>query len=164
VNVNFSVPSCLLNLLPGTPDTTAARTAVGVTVDEGAVRDATTADPSPLGSLGVPGAPAGTSGPTTPPAPSVPALTTPAKPGTTTKPPTKACKRVVTIHLTASVSRNLRSATATVNGKKATVSKKLTITVTFSKYPGAKSIVVKIKGKLKNGRSISRTKTYKNKC
>ena len=167
VNVTFAGTTCsLLNLLPGPPDLTSVSKAVGVTVDEGAVADAATGVVNPLGSLGVTGTtPTGPTGPTTPPGGVVPVVTTP-KPGTTsTKTPTaKKCTRVVTIHLLSSVSGNLRSATATINGKKAKVSKKLTVTVTFAKYVGVKKVVVKIKGKLRNGRSISRTKTYTNKC
>ncbi|MCA1690525.1 MAG: hypothetical protein LC720_08910, partial [Actinobacteria bacterium] len=37
VNVNFSTPTSLLGLLPGPPDVSATRNAIGVTVDEGAV-------------------------------------------------------------------------------------------------------------------------------
>ena len=167
VNVNFSTPTCLLLnlLLPGPADVTAARNAVGVTVDEGAVTDAATGVVNPVGSLGLVGAttgPTGPTGPTTPPAPTIPpGATTP----TTPKPAVpKTCKRVVTLHLLTSISRNIRSVTATINGKKATVSKSRSLTVTFAKYPGVKSIVVKIKGKLKNGRSFSQTRRYTNKC
>jgi hypothetical protein len=93
----------------------------------------------------------------------VPPVTTPKTPAKT--PATvKKCTRVVTLHLLTSVSRNLRSATATLNGKKITVSKKLTITITFANYRGAKSLVLKIKGKLKNHHTTTRTKTYTNKC
>ncbi len=166
VTVTFAGTTCsLLNLLPGPPDLASVSKAVGVTVDEGAVADATTGVLSPLGSLGVTaGAPTGPTGPTTPPPGVVPPVTTP-KPTTPTKTPTaKKCTRVVTIHLRSSVSGNLRSATATINGKKATVSKKLAITVTFAKYIGVKKVVVRIKGRLRNGHSITRTKTYTNKC
>jgi hypothetical protein len=164
VNVNYSIPTCLLSLLAGPPDVSNVMRTVGVTVDEGAVTGAATTDVNPIGSLGVtPTAPTGPTGPTVPPV----TITPPATPTTTTttKPAAaKACHRTVTIHLLTTVSRNLRSATATVNGKKATVSKKLTVTINFAQYPGVKSIVVKIKGKLKNRHSISTTRTYKNKC
>ncbi|MEA2265484.1 MAG: hypothetical protein QOE27_1067 [Solirubrobacteraceae bacterium] len=163
VNVNFSTPTSLLGLLPGPPDVSATRSAIGVTVDEGAVSDATTGVANPVGSLGSPVATTPPTGPTVPPAPTVPVLPKPAT--TTTKPTVKAaCRRVVTIHLLSSISRNIRSATVTINAKNATVSKKLTVTVTFSKYPGVKSLVVRIRAKLKNHKSIIRTKTYKSKC
>ncbi|MEA2297731.1 MAG: hypothetical protein QOF77_667 [Solirubrobacteraceae bacterium] len=165
VNVNFSVPTTgLLGLLPGPPDLTAVRNAVGVSVDEGAVADSASGVVNPLGSFGVTPAP-------TPPVATVPTTTTtppatvPTTPTTAKKPvTTTACRRVVTLHLLSSVSRNLSSVTVTVNGKKVTVSKKLTVTIAFAKYKSVKSIVVKIKGKLKNHHSITRTKTYKNKC
>ncbi|MCA1689063.1 MAG: hypothetical protein LC720_01005, partial [Actinobacteria bacterium] len=163
VNVNFSTPTSLLGLLPGPPDVSATRNAIGVTVDEGAVSDATTGVVNPVGSLGSPVATTSPVTPTVPPVPTVPVLPKPAT--ATPKPAVKAaCRRVVTIHLLSSISRKLRSATVTINGKNATVSKKLTVTVTFSKYPGVKSIVVRIRGRLKNHRSIIRTKTYKSKC
>ncbi len=164
VNVNYSIPTCLLSLLAGPPDVSNVMRTVGVTVDEGAVSDAATSAVNPLASLGVtPTAPTGPTGPTVPPVtitpPPATTPTTPTKPGAT-----KACHRTITIHLLTTVSRNLRSATATVNGKKVTVSKKLTVTVNFAQYPRVKSIVVKIKGKLKNHHAISTTRTYKNKC
>jgi hypothetical protein len=166
VNVNFSSPTCLvLTLLPGPVDVTAARDAVGVTVDEGAVTDATTSELSPISSLGVTsaGTPPGPTGPTTPPAPTVPKVTTPT---TTTKPVvlSAACKRVVTIHLLTSVSHNLRSATATVNGKKVKIGKSLTVTIPFANYKGSRTIVAKITGKLKSGRTVKTTRRYKSKC
>ncbi|MGI8803955.1 MAG: hypothetical protein ACR2KV_17635 [Solirubrobacteraceae bacterium] len=164
VNVNFAVPTCtLLGAFPGPPDLAAVRSAVGVTVDEGAVTDAAAAAlVNPVGSLGV--TPSTTpTGPTIPPATPIPTLPTPTTPAVT-RPTTRTCKRVVTLHLLTTVSRNLRSATATVNGKKLVVSKALTVTVNFGKYAGTKSLVVKIKGKLKNGRTVTRTSTYKNKC
>jgi hypothetical protein len=164
VNVNYSIPTCLLSLLAGPPDVSSVIRTVGVTVDEGGVSDAATTAVNPIGSLGVtPTGPTGPTGPTVPPVVTVPPPP-PTTPATTTKPVVKPCHRVVTIHLLTTVSRNLRSATATVNGKKATVSKKLTLVVDFAKYAGTKSIVVKIKGKLKNHHSISTTRTYKNKC
>jgi hypothetical protein len=164
VNVNYSIPTCLLSLLAGPPDVSTVARTVGVTVDEGGVSDAATSDLNPLGSLGItPTGPTGPTGPTVPPVITVPPPP-PTQPATTTKPAVKACHRVVTIHLLSTLSRSLRSATATVNGKKVAVSKKLTVVVDFAKYPGAKSIVVRIKGKLRNGHSKSTTRTYKNKC
>ncbi len=167
VNVNFSAPTCLvLTLLPGPADLTAARNAVGVTVDEGAVSDAATAELSPVSSLGVTSSttPTGPTGPTTPPAPTVP--TPPTSPATPTKPAvlSAACKRVVTIHLLTSISHNLRSATVTVNGKKVKVSKTLTVTIRFASYKGSKTIVAKITGKLKNHHTVKTTRSYKSKC
>jgi len=70
----------------------------------------------------------------------------------------------VTIHLLTSVSHNLRSATATVNGKKVKVSKTLTLTIPFANYKGSKTIVAKITGKLKNHHTVKTTRSYKSKC
>ena len=164
VNVNYSIPTCLLSLLAGPPDVSSVMRTVGITVDEGAVSDAATTVVNPLGSLGItPTGPTGPTGPTVPPVTTTP--TTPTTPTKPTKPTTaKPCHRTVTIHLLSTVSRNLRSATVTINGKKATVSRKLTVTINFAQYAGVKTIVVKIKGKLKNRHSLSTSRTYKNKC
>ena len=165
VNVNFAVPTSTLALFPGPPDLTAVRSAIGVTVDEGAVADLTTAVASSLGSLGV--TPVATpTGPTRPPAPPVPVVAvtpTTSKP-LSTKPVSKSCRRVVTVHLRSLISRNVRSATATVNGKKVKVSKGLTVTVSFANYAGSKAVVLRVRGKLANGRSQSKSRFFKNKC
>ncbi len=167
VNVNFAGPTCgLLTLLPGPPDLTAVRSAVGVSVDEGAVTDAAAPVVNPVGSLGVTPTTM-PPGPTTPPGAPIPPATAPTAPTTPTtpaKPKAKKCTRVITLHLLSSVSRNLRSATATINGKKVTVSKKLTVTIAFAAYPSVKTVVVKIKGRLKSHHSITRTRTYKQLC
>lgn len=166
VNVNFSAPTAgTLGLLSGPPDLTAVRSAVGVTVDEGAVTAAMTGVISPLVSFGItPSASStGPAGPRTPPAPPFSALTA-LTTSSTTVPTARTCRRVVTLHLLRVVASDLRSATVTVNAKRAIVSKKLTVTISFAKYRGIRSIVVKIRGRRENRRSVRASKTYRNRC
>jgi hypothetical protein len=160
VEVDFSTTNSLLGVLPLGSSLTLTNDAVGVTVDEGAVMDATTSDLNPIGTLGI-SAPASTTpgGPTTPPAPPVPSV----PPLVIPPPAVKTCvsHRVITIHLLKSVARNLKSATATVNGKTFPVSKKLVITIQLSKYEKVKTVTLKIKGKPKTGHAkITATKVY----
>jgi hypothetical protein len=164
VVVNFGEPSCVAGLLAGSANLSAVDNAVGVTVDEGAVMDATTGDLNPIGTLGVtPPAPTTPTGPTTPPAPPVPPVAPLVIPPVVKKPSTTGCvtKRVITIHLLTSVSARLKSATATVDGKAYPVSKKLVITIPLSKYENVKTVTLKIKGKPKVGhQAINATRTY----
>jgi hypothetical protein len=164
VVVDFGEPSCALGLLEGTPSLSVVDNAVGVTVNEGAVMDATTGDLSPVGTLGVtPPAPVTPAGPTTPPAPPVPPVAPLVAPTPTTPTKSTACvtHRIVTIHLLTSVSARLKSATATVDGKAYPVSKKLVITIPMSKYEKVKTVVVKIHGKPKVGhQAINATRDY----
>jgi hypothetical protein len=165
VIVNFAQPSCLLGLI-GSLNLDAVNRAVGVTVDEGAVADATSGDLNPIKTLGItpPAPPAGpTTGPTTPPAPPVPVLPPLVIPPTVKKPTPTGCvtHKVITLHLLKSVSARLKSATATLNGKAYPVSKKLVITIALSKYTKIKTLTLKIKGKPKTGtQAINATRTY----
>ncbi|HEX3873972.1 MAG TPA: hypothetical protein VHW26_07485 [Solirubrobacteraceae bacterium] len=160
VIVDFATPGCLLGLQA--PSLTAVDNAIGVTVDEGAVMDATTGDVNPIGTLGV-NPPASTTPPpvTVPPAPPVPVLPPLVVPPATTT--TKACvtHRVITIHLLTSVSRKLKSAKATINGKAYPVSKKLVVSIPLSKYETVKTVTLKITGKPKTGHAtIKATRIY----
>jgi hypothetical protein len=165
VVVDFAAPTSALGVLAGSPNLSAVDNAVGVTVDEGAVADATTGDLSPIETLGVtPPAPTPTPTPTptvppAPPVPTVPPLVIPTTPAKTTT----GCvtHRVITLHLLVSVSARLKSATATVDGKAYPVSKKLVITIPLSKYEKVKTVTLKIKGKPKVGhQAINATRTY----
>ncbi len=165
VIVNFAHASCLLGVI-GSLDLNAVNNAVGVTVDEGAVADATSGDLNPIGTLGrtpPPPTPAGTTGPTTPPAPPVPTVPPLVIPPTVKKPTSLGCvtHKVITLHLLTSVSARLKSATATLNGKAYPVSKKLVITIALSKYVKIKTLTLKIKGKPITGtQTINATRTY----
>jgi len=167
VIVNFAQATCLLGLIGGTPNLSAVNSAVGVTVDEGAVMDATSGSLNPIGTLGItppPPPPAPTTGPTTPPAPPVPVVPPLVIPPVVKKPTATGCvtHRVITLHLLTSVSARLKSATATLNGKPYPVSKKLVITIPLSKYVKVKTLTLKIKGKPKTGHAaINATRTYK---
>ncbi|HEY5197836.1 MAG TPA: hypothetical protein VIJ51_12505 [Solirubrobacteraceae bacterium] len=162
VVVDFGMPSCLAGLLAGTPTLTAVNSAVGVTVNQGAVMDATTADVNPIGTLGYNPPVTAPAGPTTPPAPPVPPVAPLVIPPAVKKPSTGCVtKRIITIHLLKSVSARLKSATATVDGKAYPVSKKLVVTIALSKYEKVKTVTLKIKGKPKTGhQAINATRTY----
>jgi len=165
VIVNFARASCLLGII-GSTDLSAVNNAVGVTVDDKTVMDATTGDFNPIGTLGItpPAPPPGpTTGPTTPPAPPVPTLPPLVIPPFVKKPTPTSCvtHKVITLRLLTSVSAELKSATATLNGKAYPVSKKLVITIPLSKYVKVATLTLKITGKPKTGHQvIHATRTY----
>jgi hypothetical protein len=162
VVVNFSAPQSLLGLLSLGSSLALVNSAVGVTVDEGAVADSATGQLNPIGTLGVAQpAPATPAGPTIPPAPPVPPLPPLVLPKTPAKKTGCVTHKVITLHLLKSVSARLKSATATLNGKSYPVSKKLVISISLSKYVKVKTLTLKIKGKPKTGHlAISATRTY----
>ena len=162
VVVNFSAPQSLLGLLSLGSSLALVNSAVGVTVDEGAVADSATGQVNPIGTLGVTqAAAAAPAGPTIPPAPPVPPLPPLVAPKAPAKSTVCVTHKVITLHLLKSVSARLKSATATLNGKKYPVSKKLVISISLSKYEKVKTLTLKIKGKPKTGRAaINATRTY----